>query len=161
MEWKDLLSASGLVIAFGSIIFQIFLYNVKFRDDMNKMNEDTNEKIAAACLSIQKDMSLILSRLTNLEVKTDLFWRCIENKVVNTLKSFPTHLDKDILLDKLLERVLTIQEAETLRTILDCEMKNNVEQSFAYVLILARVEQIIYDLRNGVNNGQGAIIATR
>jgi hypothetical protein len=87
-------------------------------------------------------------RMTKLETKVDLFWRVVETNVGQLLKS-PTHATKDTLLDKLAHRELTIQEAELLRGILTDEMqlKGRTDSVVAYALIIARLEQVIYELR--------------
>jgi hypothetical protein len=90
----------------------------------------------------------IPERLTKLETKTDLFWKVVEQSVGSMLKS-PTHTDKDVLLDKLAERSLTINDAERLRAILRDEIQTDKERAIAYILILSRLEQIIYELRRG------------
>lgn len=95
-----------------------------------------------------KDISEIRSRMTALETKTELFWRCIENKVVDMLKSYPTNIDKDVLLDKFVSKEITLDEVIILKTILEGELKLAEKEKFGYVLILGRLEQVIYDLRN-------------
>ena len=89
-------------------------------------------------------------RLATLETKMELFWRAIENNVIHLLKSYPTHIRKDILLDKLSCRALNLEEAYELRTILREEMKGllNNTNTIAYVLMIARLEQRIYEMGN-------------
>jgi hypothetical protein len=77
-------------------------------------------------------------RITRLEVKNELFWKALENKLADMLKS-PTHLDKDILLDKFKDGSLTPEETKILRTILTEEF-NNKEKSFALALVISRLE---------------------
>ena len=88
-------------------------------------------------------------RLAGLETKVDLFWKVVERDVGQLLKS-PTHAEKDVLLDKLAHRELTIPEAEILRGILTDEMqlKGRENGVIAYALIIARLEQILYELKN-------------
>jgi hypothetical protein len=90
----------------------------------------------------------ILERLTRIETKTDLFWKCVESGVVTMLKTYPSKVAKDVLLDKMVHNELALQEAQELRTILCEEMKpkENGAERLAYVLALARLEQIIFDL---------------
>jgi hypothetical protein len=83
-----------------------------------------------------------------LKKQMDLFWSAIEGNVGQLLKS-PTHVQKDMLLDKLAHRELTLTEAETLRSILTDEMQLHGRENgiIAYALIIGRLEQIIYSLR--------------
>jgi hypothetical protein len=68
----------------------------------------------------------------------------VEQKVASMLKSYPTYLEKDILIEKFQEGRLSLEEAETLRCILVNEQeiaeKNN---ALAYFLVIARLDQII------------------
>jgi len=91
------------------------------------------------------------TRITTVETKIELFWRCVEGKMVEILKSYPTNLLKDVLLDKFKEKSLNLREAEQLRTILDCELVNSSEKKFAYIMILGRLEQVIYNLKGNEN----------
>jgi len=91
------------------------------------------------------------TRITTVETKIELFWRCVEGKMVEILKSYPTNLLKDVLLDKFKEKSLNLGEAEQLRTILDCELVNSSEKKFAYIMILGRLEQVIYNLKGNEN----------
>jgi MFS superfamily sulfate permease-like transporter len=88
------------------------------------------------------------SKITRLETQVELFWKAIEGNVGQLLKS-PTHIEKDLLLDKLAHRELNLTEAETLRSILTDEMQLHGRDNgiIAYALIIGRLEQIIYDLR--------------
>jgi hypothetical protein len=88
----------------------------------------------------------IQDRLARLETKTELFWKCVEGNMVALLKTYPTCIEKDVLLDKMQNDQLTKDEAFTLRTILSEEMKRDREKAIAYILLIARLEQKIYDL---------------
>jgi hypothetical protein len=94
------------------------------------------------------DMAQLREDVTSIKTKTDLFWKAIEGNVLSMLKSYPTHLEKDVLLDKMLHNELCLEEAQVLRTILigEMELGKNKENKMAYVLALARIEQIIFDL---------------
>ena len=90
----------------------------------------------------------IQTRLTALETKTELFWKCIEGNVVGLLKSYPTNIKKDILLDKMIKNELTLDDAYELRTIITGEMETNKgKDTLIYILTLGRLEQIIFDLK--------------
>lgn len=77
-------------------------------------------------------------RLARLEVRSDLFWKFLESKLADMLKS-PTHLDKDILLDKFKDNCLSLEETKGLRTILT-EDFNHKEKSLALAMLIARLE---------------------
>lgn len=96
-------------------------------------------------------ISGVKERLTALETKMDIFWKAIEGKVVEMLKSYPSYIEKDTLLDKMAKMELNVEEAEKLRTILACEFtaeKQDNGKKIAYTLTLARLEQIIVDIKN-------------
>jgi hypothetical protein len=100
---------------------------------------------------IQKQTERVVAqenRLTRIETKVDLFWKAVETNVGQMLKS-PTHIEKDLLLDKLAHRELDISEAELLRSILTDEMQLRGRDNgvIAYALIIGRLEQILYELR--------------
>jgi hypothetical protein len=140
---KTLLAILSMLISIIGLLYLHFGVIMKLKDDIAKVKDDNT-----------KDLIEVNSKLDKMCVKTDLFWQIIEGKVVDVLKSFPTYLEKDILLDKLSDKSLTLSEAERLRTTLDGEMKLTKDNQFAYILILARLEQLIYDLRNEVPNDQ-------
>jgi len=140
---KTLLAILSMLISIIGLLYLHFGVIMKLKDDIAKVKDDNS-----------KDLIEVNSKLDKMCVKTDLFWQIIEGKVVDVLKSFPTYLEKDILLDKLSDKSLTLSEAERLRTTLDGEMKLTKDNQFAYILILARLEQLIYDLRNEVPNDQ-------
>jgi len=94
-------------------------------------------------------LSKIKERLTSLETKTDLFWKIIEGNVVKLLKTYPTNIDKDILLDKLSNGELVITEAERLRTVLSNELENTKKNNkLAYILVVARLEILLTEIKN-------------
>ena len=94
-------------------------------------------------------LSKIKERLTSLETKTDLFWKIIEGNVVKLLKTYPTNIDKDILLDKLSNGELVITEAERLRTVLSSELENTKKNNkLAYILVVARLEILLTEIKN-------------
>jgi hypothetical protein len=140
---KTFLAILSMLISIIGLLYLHFGVIMKLKDDIAKVKEDST-----------RDLIETNSKLDKMCVKTDLFWQIIEGKVVNVLKSFPTDLGKDILLDKLIEKSLTLPEAEKLRTTLDGEMQLTKDNLFAYVLVLARLEQLIYDLRNEGCNEQ-------
>ncbi len=91
----------------------------------------------------------ITGRLIRLETQIDLYWKSVESVVIGALKTFPTDIGKDVLLDKLMHNELTLYEAERLRTILEEEMKqnNDYDKMWAYALSFQRLAKILVDLR--------------
>jgi len=88
----------------------------------------------------------IKERLSKLETKTELFWKCVENGVVKMLKTYPTEMEKDVLLDQMQHNELTLKTAQELRVILTAESESSKNNTLIYVLALGRLEQIIFDL---------------
>ena len=92
-------------------------------------------------------ISDIKERITRLETKTELFWKCVETGVVGMLKTYPTNVNKDVLLDNMLHNELTLDDAQELRSILKGEMElAKKENILIYVLALGRIEQVIFEL---------------
>jgi hypothetical protein len=85
--------------------------------------------------------------IADLKAVVNLFRKGLEVKVADMLKSYPTNLSKDILLEKYKRRELTLDEAVTLRTILQEEMRCNSEKAAVYALALATLEPLIYELK--------------
>ena len=98
-------------------------------------------------LKIKEEMGGINIKVSTLETKTELFWRCIENRVVDMIKTFPTNIKKDVLLDKLKSKEIILEEAAVLKTILEGELKTAEKDALSYILVLSRLEQIIFELR--------------
>jgi len=143
---KTFLSITAIFISLAGILFTYFGLILKIKEDIEKDKEQI--------LAIITDIRI---HLGNLEIKGELVWRCIESKAVEMLKSYPTFLDKDLLLEKFNERSLTVSDAEQLRMILGNEMKlveiANTDK-FCYLLILGRLEQVIYELRQEAVHGK-------
>ncbi len=70
-------------------------------------------------------------RITRIEERTNIFWKAFEIRLADMLKS-PTHLAKDILFDKFKDNSLSLEETETLRTMLleEFNHKKTVELAF-------------------------------
>ena len=63
------------------------------------------------------------------------------------LKTYPTNVNKDVLLDNMLHNELTLDDAQELRSILKGEMElAKKENILIYVLALGRIEQVIFEL---------------
>ncbi len=121
----------------------------ELRQEAEKELNERAGRIEVKLDEVRFDLAELKNKVSGLETKTDLFWRCIESNVGNILKSFPSNLPKDVLLTKMIERKLSLEEAETLREILDNEMnaEENTSLRFAYILALAGLAQTIHDKR--------------
>lgn len=126
-DLKTLLPILALLISVTGLLYQHFGVIMKLKDDIAIIKTDT----------------------ATIKVQTDLFWHIIENRTADLLKSYPTHLSKDILIDKYKNRELSLSDAEELRTILNGEQQQIKDNQFAYILTIARLEQVIYQLRSG------------
>jgi hypothetical protein len=109
----------ALIVSILGLAFQYFFFKVK-QDE-----------------AIRKEFAVQNDRIKELEVKGNVFWKALENKLADMLKS-PTHLDKDILLDKFKDGELTEEETKVLRTMLTEEF--NKEKSLALALFISRLE---------------------
>lgn len=157
MDLKELLpilTIVGLVITW---VYNYFAYIIKIKEEIAQTNDEITKSLSIIQQAHNKEIQDLSISIADIRVKVDLTWKCIEGKVIDLLKTFPTQLDKDILLDKMKEISLSLEDAERLRTLLDCELINAKDNKFIYILILARLEQIIYDLRKDqvVNNAGG------
>lgn len=83
----------------------------------------------------------ICDRIAKLEGRDAIYWKAFENKLADMLKS-PTHLSKDVLLDKFKDETLSLAETETLRTMLTEEW-NNQGKSLALAMLISRLETTI------------------
>ena len=82
-------------------------------------------------------------RLTKLETQMAPFWNIIEKELPKLIHS-PHTPEIDILLDKMVERKLTIFEAKDLKEKLKVEMDlPDIAKRLAIVLIIARLDSII------------------
>ncbi len=89
----------------------------------------------------------IETRFGTLETKMDLFWSFVRANVPQLLKTYPTDIDKDLLLDKMIHNELTLEDATKLRLILTEEMKTkDKKEAIVYILALGSLEQIIFNL---------------
>jgi hypothetical protein len=86
-------------------------------------------------------------RIAALETKMEIFWKAVGANVAQMLKSYPTNLRKDILLEKLSTKEITLDESYELRTILKGEMQLAEKERIGYVLLIAGIDVVIYDLK--------------
>lgn len=157
-------SIVGMIIS----IYGSYLNTLKRREEKLKADEDRKREIQIAIEEVRKHADDSYMRTENnikeiragiadmkmqimeQRTKIELFWRCIEVNVGSLLKSFPTNIDKDLLLTKMIEQKLTLPEAEQLKEILIGEMEVKKQQDksliIAYVIAIAGLTRTIYDL---------------
>jgi len=86
------------------------------------------------------------NRITRLETQMQPFWTIIEKEIPKLLHS-PHTPEIDVLLDKMSQGILTIEEAKDLRNRLKYELEiPDSGKKIAIILLLTRLDQII----NGV-----------
>lgn len=86
----------------------------------------------------------IRERVKAVEIKSELFWKIVEKDIGHILKS-PTHYSKDLLITKMQSNKITIDELLQLKTQLIEEFKSGTEKATLYILMLARIEQLLWD----------------
>lgn len=116
----------------------------KQNETFNEIMQRQNEKLNGLCVSVGR-----------IEEHDSIFWESIKARAIDSLKTYPTNLNLDTLLDKFKENVLTLAEAEDLRTALDCELMKKKENQWGYILIIARLKQIINDMRKEQGRADG------
>lgn len=93
-------------------------------------------------------VSRILQRLTKVETRGDLFWKIVEDKMVEVFHS-PEHPRRDELMDRWRDKQLGLEEAIELRLLVNhaFDLTNGDDpRKMAAALILGKLEQDIVDL---------------
>ena len=149
-------------------IYQSYLNATRRKDDKAKGEEDRKTAISLAIQEVRNhaDMSIektdknieeirgiiadIKTQIMEQRTKIELFWRCIETNLGALLKTYPSQIDKDLLITKMTERKLSLEEAEKLKEILLGEMEATKKEDkpilLVYIIAIAGLTQIIYDL---------------
>ena len=83
-------------------------------------------------------------RIKALEVKMELFWDAVSSNVITMLKH-PTSERRDELLDRLGDKSITLAEMEELKRLLTCDVKLKSRESLAAAVVVARINQKLYD----------------
>lgn len=83
-------------------------------------------------------------RIKALEVKMELFWDAVSSQVISMLKH-PGAKRRDILLDKLGAKSITLAEMEELKGMLICDVKPKTTEALAAALVLAQINVKLYD----------------
>jgi hypothetical protein len=125
-----LLSILGLAVSVIGILWLFF----KEIGDLRKENAANKEEL----IKLIKDQG---NQIGEIRVKTNLFWRLVEENVSSILKQ-PIHLEKDMLLDKLRDGKIHHQEVRRLCDILKDELSRLPEKSperIGYTLVLTSI----------------------
>ena len=108
--------------------------------------------IISSCKANKNDIiNKIENRLTQNETKMELFWNAMGGVMLNLIKQ-PIHIEKDDLMDKLVDhpKEITREELNKLKVILDeelVELKVSKDPKvIAHALAVAYIDQIIYDM---------------
>ena len=105
--------------------------------------------VSATGLLAQHFVSIakLKERLVRIETKVDVFWKAVEGRLVDMLHS-PHSPEVDVLLDKMKQGGLSLDEAIHLRNQLDMQYTNaNPHRNIALILVLGRLEQVIVELK--------------
>jgi hypothetical protein len=133
------LTIAGIII---SILF--FRYGImKDKFDNDKKTAERLKALESACKDYDEtcvDFKNLSAVVTEMKVKIDVFWKALDNRLADMLKS-PTHLDKDILMEKYKHDLLTFDETLVLKTILEEEW--NQKKSLDLAMFLSRLDVII------------------
>jgi hypothetical protein len=145
------LGVIALIVSVLGLAWQYFGWVLSIRKDMGDMSLSFKTEIGTFRQEINDKLSAQDSRLSRVEVKMELFWNAVGDVVKNLIKQ-PTHLRKDELMDKLLDKRetdISNSELMELKTILHYELPElkiqKSSQSLAYALALAYIDQILYD----------------
>lgn len=176
--WKieTIIAIVSLVIAFGGFLFTYFNYILKLQksisDQKGELSKDFTSQIiamskefATECSAIATDLTKgihqigdklsnfenqMVARLVTLETKTALFWKVVEEGVIDMIKQ-PIHFEKDNLLDNFAN--LSGEDLLKLKFMLQDELvelrKKKDPKTVAYVLMLARIDQRLFEKQCG------------
>jgi hypothetical protein len=124
----------GLLLAItGFFLVRVIMDVSQFKKDFSEFKE--------------KEFSDFKAEIATMKLQTELWWEIIRKHTATLLMSYPTAICKDVLLDKMAHKELTLDDAYTLRTILSEEMKLEKKDKLIYVLALGSIELVINDLK--------------
>jgi len=107
---------------------------------------------------LTKKVDLICEDMHEIKVKNSLIWGAVEKAMVDILHH-PTEVERDLLLEKLRNKSITLQEMEILEFMLEQAIKDKRGQteSIAATLLLALVKQKIYDYTGKIEILKGCV----
>jgi hypothetical protein len=152
-----------IILAVFSIIGSILMlikYNADKRKELDnailELRRHTDEEDKKLYDKIEKTQIEILSKLTILEqcqaklqVQGDLWWDFVRHNVLDTLKTFPTLPDEDILIEDLKNDKISLEDAKLLRESFLSKMRNPDKQKdmWAYSQAIQLLNITIHKLR--------------
>lgn len=146
-EITILLSIIAVLISIFNFILKPLRGGVNVLERISELEINVNqlsEKIIAINTRLDKHSESfieLLERMTVMETKMDLFWKIVENKMPSMLR-MPTHLEMDLLLDKMTAGKLNYSEMNDLKMRLNDIVYNN-EKDVMKIFVLARLEQLL------------------
>lgn len=86
----------------------------------------------------------ITNRLTAVETRNEVFWKVLEPHMAAIIHS-PMHKNRDDLVDRLINKTITLEQAEELICLLEENIKENHNEGkqLASALLLARTKGLI------------------
>jgi CheY-like chemotaxis protein len=150
MNVSEVISIASISIAVLSVVWQYFGGILSLRKEMEK---DCLGNLEAHAKLDRELRELILNqalKINSAETKMELFWNAIGSSIKDLIKQ-PIHIEKDTLMDKLMDnpKTITNQEIYRLKAILIpelTELKLSKNPScIAYAFTLAYIEQLLFD----------------
>jgi len=151
---QELVPYIGIValgVSILGLVWHYFGWVLSIRKDMGTMALSWKTECGVLIKEVNDKSNAQDTRISRLEVKMELFWNAVGDVVKNLIKQ-PTHLRKDKLMDKLLDKRdsnISNVELVELKSILHSELPDlklqKSSQSLAYALALAYIDQILYD----------------
>jgi len=115
-------------------------------EDRSKDFDAVAKKLDALIIA-EEDKS---ERIKALETKMELWWTAMQSTVVKMLKH-PTQKRRDLLLDKLEAKTVTLDEMAELRSLLQCDASGKKkEDALVAAMAIARIDMLIYDMKRTV-----------
>lgn len=172
LSLEIVLAVISVLIAFGGFLFTYFGYILKLQKNLGDTKNELTKDFATQLAIIQKEFNTecvaigdelkecihqvgnklagfenqVVARLVTLETKTSLFWKVVEEGVIDMIKQ-PIHFEKDKLLDNL--KSLSGEDLQKLKFMLEDELielkKGKDPKVVAYVIMLARIDQRLYE----------------
>ena len=140
--WSVLISAITIGFTALGFIVQHFTTQTKTEGRLSRLEEQAKEfeKNLQEQNELSEKVELACSKINGLEIKMDIFWKSLETTVIGALHHpCPEYKDRDELLDKLKDGVITDKERNLLDEMLTCEIQNprTVEEQTAAKILLS------------------------
>lgn len=144
-----IISIVGITVTVIGLMLNYFKFLGDMRKDIDIKIDCIDKKHNDTCEKILKQADVNGNRLTAIEIKTDLFWKSIENEVIRTL-IHPNCERRDTLLIKFKHDDISTEELRELSKDLitvttDTSVNRKSTESMAATLLLGRIAQILFD----------------